>query len=520
MRIVRLALWPLGAVVGVVAELSTDLAHAIPDLVAGWTMLACGLVAWSRRPDSLAGPLLAATGLTWFAGNFFDAGLYWYRGPLVHLLLTYPDGRARGRVEQAAVAAGYVAALVAPIWASEPATLVLSALLLAVAVRGRWAAVGAERRARDVSLAATATVTIVLTIAAIARVAYPAGDADSAGLLALEGVLCVVAVVLAAGAMRRPWERPAVTDLVVELGGTRSESLRDALARALGDPTLEVGYWAEGGYVDRQGRPLTLPEAGAGRTVTLVERDGKALAALVHDPAVLGDPLLVESIAAATRLAASNARLQAALRAQVAELESSRRRLVDAGDAERRRLEHRLRAGAGRRLEALAETLDRARTTAGGDRIARAAEVLARSRADLGELARGLYPASLSQAGLAAALTALTEASTIPVELTVAAAPVEPEVEATAYFVCAEALANVTKYAQASSVAIAVATRDGHLTVEIADDGVGGADPERGTGLRGLADRLQARGGRLTIHSAAGAGTRLAAEIPLGGKAS
>ena len=523
MRRLRVLLWAGGLVLGLAAEWFAfgldDPGGAIPDLVTGWVVLASGLIAWSRRPGSRRGPLLAATGATWFAGNFADAALYLHRGPLVHVLLADPNGRVASRVDRVAVGVGYAVAVVAPAWESEVMTLVLTTALGLVAVLDHRASVGVERRARAASLA---MIVLVLAAGAAARLAFPAGDADDPALLAYQIALCAVAVGLASGVASR--ERAPVTDLVIELGEARSGTMRDALARALGDPTLELGYWAPGpdGYVVASGRPLRLPEPGSGRSVTLVERDGEPLAALVHDPAVLADPVLVDSIAAATRLAAANARLQAALRAQVAEVEGSRRRLLAAADDERRRLEQRMRLGVERRLAALVETLEQARRGAcAGEsaRIARAEDVLARAREDLRELARGLDPASLSEAGLAGTLAALAEASAVPVELTVPGEPLEREAEATVYFVCAEALANVTKHARATRVTIAVVCRDGAVTVEIADDGVGGADPERGSGLLGLGDRLQACGGRLRIDSPEGGGTRLAAEIPLGGGA-
>ena len=134
---------------------------------------------------------------------------------------------------------------------------------------------------------------------------------------------------------------------MVELGEARSGTLRDALSRALGDPTLEVGYWLpdRGMYVDAAGRALDLPAHGSDRRVTRVQRDGQELAALVHDPAVLDDPALLEAVTAAARLGAANARLQAQVRARVEELQVSRRRLIEASDDERRRLEQRLREG-------------------------------------------------------------------------------------------------------------------------------------------------------------------------------
>ena len=458
------------------------------------------------------------TGFAWFAGNFAPALIYLHRGPLIHCVLAYPTGRLRSRVDRVAVAIAYAAALVPALGRSEVATIVLALALVAVAFRGYLGAVGAERRARSTQLQAASAVGLVLAAPAVARLAYPAGDANEAGLLAYEVGLVIVAAGLLAGLLRGPWLRAPVADLVVELGDVTSGTLRDALARALGDPTLQVGYWLDGGYVDAEGARIELPRPGSPRAVTLVERDGRPLAALVHDPAVLDDPGLVEGVAAAARLAAANARLHAEVRAQLAELAASRRRIVEAGDDERRRLELRLRDGTVRRLEALGTSLAAARAGAGsasGAGLEQAQRQLERALADLRELARGLHPRDLVDEGLEGALTGLAARSAVPVDLDVAPVAVPRAAEAAAYFLCSEALANVAKYASASRVAISVDRRNGHLAVDVADDGVGGADPARGSGLRGLADRVEALGGTLRVDSRPGGGTRLHAVIPV-----
>jgi signal transduction histidine kinase len=540
MRWIRLLLWPAGAVIGITAEWISfgweDPRHWVPDLVTGWALIACGLVAWSRRPESRSGALLAATGFSWFLGNFADAGfapvdwlgahaLYLYRGPLVHLLVTYPSGRAFSRLDRAAVAVGYVAAVVTPVWRSEIATIVLAALMIAVCARSYFRTVGPSRRARLLSLRAAAGLGLVLAGGAAARLAVPAGEANDPSLLALEATLCALAGGLLAGLLSPSWERAAVTDLVVELGEGRSGTLRDELARALGDPTLEVGYSLPNGrdFVDSEGRPFALPNPGSERSVTMIEGEGRTLAALVHDPAVLDDPGLREAVSSAAQLAAANARLQAEVRARVAELRASRRRIVEAGAEERRRLERRLREGAEERLELLAEHLRRARLSARSDaareRLDRSKAQLARTLEELRRLAHGLHPRVLTEAGLTGALASLAEQAPVRVDVLATPAKLPAEVEAVAYFLCSEALANIAKHASASRVSVSVTTGDGRVRVAVEDDGLGGADPARGTGLRGLADRVEALGGALQIESPAGKGTRLAAEIPLGGEA-
>jgi len=533
---VWLLLWPAAAVVGLAAEWRlygwADPGGWVPDLLAGWALIGCGLAGWSRRPQSRAGALLAAAGFAWFAPNFAATGvtalgwlsahaLYLHRGPLVHLVLTYPRGRLVRRLDVTAVAVGYAAAAVTPVWGSETATVVLAALLVAVAVRGYACAAGRERRMRLAALQATAVVAAVLAAVALVRLAAPGRAAGAATLHVYQAALCGLSLGLLVGLLRGAWERAEVADLVVELGGTRSGTLRDELARALGDRSLQVGYWVpeSAGFVDSGGRPIRVPDPGSGRSMTMVERDGQPLAVLVHDPAVLGDPGLAEAVSAAARLAAANARLQAEVRARVAEIGASRRRIVAAGDEERGRLEQRLRDGALRRLDLVAETLRLARSPAAGGaagRLAGAEIQLARTREELGRLARGIHPRELSERGLAAALASLARDVPLPVKLAVSVTGESPAAAACAYFVCSEALANVAKYAAASKVAVSVRSDPAAIRVEIDDDGAGGADPGRGTGLRGLADRVETLGGTLTVDSPPGRGTRLVAVIPHG----
>ena len=539
MRWFRLLLWPAGAAFGIAAEWVFFgwgyPRHWVPDLITGWTLIACGLVAWSRRPESRSGVLMAATGFSWFLGNFATTGLspvdwlgahalYVYRGPLVHLLVTYPSGRLSWRLERTAVAVGYVAAVVTPVWRSEIATIVLAVLLVAVCARSYRRAVGPARRARLFALRAAAGLGFVLAGGAAARLAVPAGEANDPSLLALEATLCALVGGLLAGLLSPSWDRAAVADLVVELGEGRSGTLRDELARALGDPTLEVGYWLPGAdaFVDAEGRPFVLPDPGSDRSVTTITGEGAPIAALVHDPAVLDDPGLREAVSSAAQLAAANARHRAEVRARVDELRESRRRILQAGDEERSRLERRLHEGTEQRLEELAERLRRtrvsARSEAAAEQINRVEAQLARTLEELSRLAHGLHPRVLLEAGLAGGLASLAEQAPVPVDVVVPVAELPAEVEAVAYFFCSEALANIAKHASASRASVSVTAGDGRVSIEIEDDGVGGADLVRGTGLRGLADRVEALRGTFHVESPAGGGTRLAAEIPLDGE--
>ena len=342
---------------------------------------------------------------------------------------------------------------------------------------------------------------------------------------AFEAALGVLAIALVRGLLREPWARTGATDLVVELAETPLGALRDRLAHALGDPALEVGFpVAEGDeYVDAAGRPLALPAPGSPRRTTVVEGHDGALAVLIHDPALLDDPALAAALSEAAHLAGSNARLQAEVRAQIVELQASRRRLLAAADDERRRLEQRLQETAERRLAMLLPELARARRFAGADveragRLQRVSEQLEHSLADVRRLAAGLHPRELATRGLAGGLDALASRSPVPVELELSLPEhLAAEAERTAYFVCSEGLANVAKHAGASRARVTVETTGARLRVEVADDGRGGADAGGGTGLRGLADRVEAIGGMLALESPPGAGTHLVAELPLTG---
>ncbi len=204
------------------------------------------------------------------------------------------------------------------------------------------------------------------------------------------------------------------------------------------------------------------------------------------------------------------------------QLTASRARIVQAGDAERRRLERNLHDGAQQRFVSLALGLRLAQSQltadpgAAAELLARAGEELALGLEELRELARGIHPAVLTDRGLAAAVEALAARATLPVELNSLPSERLPEpIEAAAYYVVSESLANVAKYAAASQAQVDLARDDGLLVVEVSDDGVGGADPGKGSGLRGLTDRVEALGGRLQVSSERGRGTTVRAELPL-----
>jgi signal transduction histidine kinase len=312
--------------------------------------------------------------------------------------------------------------------------------------------------------------------------------------------------------------RSAVADLVVELGRGYRQGPRAALARAIGDPTLELALWLpdRGVWADEHGSEVVLPQS-RDRAVTFV---GDELAAIVHDPIFLDQPAMLEAVGAAARFALENERLQAQLRAQLAELRESRARVVRAGDDERRRLERDLHDGAQQRLLGLGMALQLLRNRIGTDDetvalLHESETELQQALAELRELARGIHPAVLVDQGLGAAVRTLADRSPVPVEVTDAGERLPPRMETAAYYVVAEALANVAKYSCARRAWVSVGPRYAdRIRIEIGDDGIGGAAPQNGSGLRGLADRVGSLDGVLTIDSPPGGGTRLVAEFP------
>jgi signal transduction histidine kinase len=300
--------------------------------------------------------------------------------------------------------------------------------------------------------------------------------------------------------------------------------VRELLAERLGDRTLNVAYWLPDReiFVDERGRPVELPGAGSGRAWTAVEREGRRVAAIVHDAELDATPELVHAAASAASLAIDNERLKADLRARLEELRVSRRRIVEAADDARRRIERDLHDGAQQRLVSLALDLRMLRAQLGdqpaGATVDEIGEKLAAALAELRELARGIHPAVLSDHGLAPAVNVLVDRVPLPVDLDVANEErLPPAIEAAAYFVVAEGLTNVVKYSHADSATVRIRRRGTELEVLVADDGVGGARMDVGSGLRGLSDRLAALEGTLAVESPLGGGTRLQATIPVPG---
>jgi signal transduction histidine kinase len=516
------ALLPAGIAFGLAVEVAfyspaLGPALTVADFTVGCMLLVCGTVAWQRREESRVGPLMGLAGLTWFLGNIGQPLLYLHRGPLVHLHLSYPTGRLPTRLAAAVVAIAYVDAVVEPLAANDVLTLALSALIALSALQVFRRTSGPARKAGGPALGAALAFAGVLALGALNRLL--GWDADRAVLWTYDAVIASIAVVLLRDLLRGRWTDAVVTGLVVDLGDQHSGTLRAKLARALGDPTLVVGYRLPeaDGFVDDAGRPVELPSAGSGRVVTPLADGDEQVAVLVHDEALLADRHLVESVAAAARVAVANARLQAEAQARAGELVASRRRIVQTADEQRRRLEEELRLGAEQRLENVQALLEDSRSEVTGgdaDAIATLEHELDETRRELREFAHGVHPGALTEGGLMPALARLAARSPIPVAVTGTVTRLPAPVEAALYFVCSEALTNAAKHSSASSISVKVGQERKRVVVSIVDDGVGGADPSKGSGLRGLADRIEALGGRLAVESAGGSGTRIDADLP------
>ncbi|GAA4963321.1 sensor histidine kinase [Yinghuangia aomiensis] len=542
--------------------------HTVLPLAAAWAFTCCAIVAAERRrPTEAVWPMLLAAGLCMllllggiknqlvFQIAFLSDWLV--MGAIAHVMTDFARGAAYPRLRRALVVAGYVTTgpcvlvwfvtagglsarprdLLAEIQVDtvsvDTADIVFSMLPTIVYVVGlglfcvRWATASRIlRRGWTTVLLGNIGMTGVYVYTGLMIMVPALRSTYGTGIAASRVGLAVWPLFLLAGLVRARAGRSVAADLAAELGHAPPPPgrLQGALARALGDPSLRLVYYrpAHRDYVDPDGRPTPLPESGPDRTVTVLAGVG----AIVHDPALDESPDLVRAVAATARLLMENERLHAEVRAQLAQVRASRARIVEAGVTARRKIERDLHDGAQQRLVTLALMLRIARgQVPEGDAslaaaIDEAAIELRHAIGELRELARGIHPAVLTEAGLSSALVSLAERSTAPAEVVeVPEGRYPPGVEEAVYFVVSESLANAAKHAgDAARVTITVVAglHGGRqtMTVEIADDGNGGADASRGSGLRGLADRVEALDGTLTVHSPVGHGTRVLAELP------
>jgi signal transduction histidine kinase len=552
-RSVRVSLFAAGLLFGAIAHVDATgrgAATAEWSLIVlaaySWAYLLAGAIAWERRPDSRVAALMTAVGVVAPAGHFAGSSLPvlylapWIGVPLMNvflvwLILSYPHGRLRSRLYPALIGAigltlaisNVLAQLIGLQVLQYAAVLLISlAMSLLALVIHRWVSASpAARRGLTPMVVAGTLVAMLFAAEPLSfLLGIPIGP-ETPFRWAMLIARATVPVAYLVGLLNLRMARGAVAELVVGLDASRVGGLREALAQTLGDPSLEVAFWSptRGRYEDADGAPVEVPEDDGDKGVILLEQSGERLGAIVHDPALAEDPGLISGVSAAIHMAVDNERLTATVRAQLEDVRASRMRIVEAADAERRRVERNLHDGAQQRLVALSLALRRARAQlpadAGGEleaTLGGASEQLASALSELRDLARGIHPAILTEAGLGPALRSLARESPIPVSVTLALDDRLPDpVAVAAYFLAAEALANVAKYSAADHVAMSAVSTVDRLHMEVSDDGVGGADPAIGSGLRGLADRVAALGGLLEIHSPPGGGTRLVADLPL-----
>ena len=484
------------------------------DVLAGLTLLVSGAVAWRKRRGSRVGLLLVLTGGCWFAGTALGTLAFLHRGPLVQLHVSYPTGRLHGRLATAVVAVAWVAGPLEGIRPFPWLTLGLSALVALTALDIYTRSSGNARKAGGPALASALLFASVLAAGSMNRL----GDLgfDTSIATAYDLLVVLIAGWLTFDLLAGRWTDATVTDLVTQLGGEPDTlGLQSALRRALGDPTLVVGFYMadRGSYVGDDGLPLD-PSASRDQVATPVDEGGSPVAILLHAPAALDEPELLTAVTAAVRLTVGNVALRAKVGDQLADLTNARRALVEAADQQRSAVASQLELGADRHLAAVDAAL-------AGLSAPDLRSELAAARAELRDLARGIRPRELDEAGLGGALTSLAARSAVSTAVDIRVARLQPVLESALYFVAAEALTNIAKHARADAARIDAredAGSDGQIwaTIQVTDNGVGGADPA-GHGLRGLADRVEALGGELTIAAGTMGGTQLRARVPVPG---
>jgi signal transduction histidine kinase len=541
------------------------------DIVPGSSFVPAGLIAWSLRPRNRVGLLMIGVGvglLTRTAALQYGVGqisspaevVLHFVSPLwavvfLQLLLAFPGGQLVSRLDRVVVRSFYVVVPLAAVLAvvalhydvlgpigqpvfemKGPADKVYVACLAigsGLVIR-RWFLGGrARRRAMSPLFWPMVPITIFFLLSAVAALGAISVPAPLVGLkndLATAFPLLLVALPAGflVGLLRSGLDMSSVGDLVVKLsGGLAPERLQPALAQALHDPSLAVAYWlpTQEWFADLEGKRIELPTEDSERAVSVLGDASSPIAALVYDSSLVHEGQLVDAAAAAVRMALENARLQVQLRAQLEEVRQSRARLVEAADGERQRVERDLHDGAQQQLVTLLLSMQMTKTEAlrHSDPETAAlvdANIAALKQAldELRELGRGIHPTILTQAGLVPAIMSLSERCPIPVEVIGELGDVRltPPLEAALYFVVSEAITNAAKHSQARRICVSLRRRSELAIVEVADDGVGGAELSLGSGLRGLTDRVAAVGGRLMVKSDRAGGTTIHAEVPCG----
>jgi signal transduction histidine kinase len=546
---------------------SINLKIAAPTALFAGALIAAGAILWAEPSQAPASICLVLAGCLWPLGWTNPAwGGPW---PLIAILISplalvliawsiyrYPDPRQVGPRERAFLAALTLWILIgrsAVVLTSYPSryahpdsswwpTLYADHGLNEVL---RYASAGGQavlavpflvqwlwrvRRVRGLDRQLMVPVVVAALIAGTTSAATPV--AKVAGLpepvldvvLAIQATLLLsVPVAFALAALRRRLTSIVIADMVEQLRGEPTpEHVERALQHVLADPDLRVYYWSPDldSHVDRDGRVFdgTLVEDSLLLPVT--SADDEPLAVIRAERALEHHPELVAAAVSVGALAVQNARLQVATRAQLAQVRASHTRIIEAALTERQVLAQGLHSGALSRILALIEDLSPqnnpvlAQMPQIADTVRYATEQLTQVAGELQDLAGGLHPSVLSHAGLAEAVARMCAAQPLPMRVNLPPRRFPLGIEVAAYYVISEALTNVIRHAQASHVSVKGIHRDGGLQVTIEDDGCGGADVDRGTGLSGLRERLQALDGDLALISPPGQGTTLTAVIP------
>ena len=545
---------------------------ALAPTLTGLAFVVAGQMARYRRPDSNVGPLLLLSASLWPLGSLYKwpgsltailgnttGLLFWlWIPPLVYLVLSFPNERIERRRDRFVFWFSLVPTVVMPlvlaplrdltlgcpdcrenpllvssqpelIAAAVPVTLVISIVLIGMIVArvaAKWRRATTPGRRQLVPVAVTAALSLAATLVAVLLVEYiPVARENSRSVFRVAWAFVgIVPFGFLSGLLRARARRARVGELMVELGELPTpERFQQALRDALGDPSLTAAFWVPEAkrYLTAEGSPLQLPSEGGPVVPTFLERQGQPLAVILHDRSLLDDPGLVAAATAAARLAVENERLQEEVLSQLGEVRASRLRIIQAGDDARKKLERDLHDGAQQRLVTLTMRLQILDSKLGPmDDEAQEAMTDAKvevkaALTELRDLARGLHPMVLTEEGLGPAIKLLAERSPVPVSLAeLVDERLLAPVEIAAYFVVSEALANIAKHAHATSVSISAKLRDEILEVTITDDGIGGASILTGSGLRGLADRVHALEGTITVTSPAGEGTTITARFP------
>jgi signal transduction histidine kinase len=522
------------------------------DMGLAWALTGAAVVTLERPRRRRARLLLGAAALALLGADleWASAHALWTLGLILEqlwiaflaaLLLAFPEGRSSRPVRW--VMAGIIAVTLAGQAAGvvvdpdardllsvaphesvahavdrtqELAGFALALVVLLLVLRQLFALRGAARRSQAPLLAAAA---VAISVGLVWLGSVISSDASRSSFETIARVIVVLLPVgVVAAILWSRLRRPEASELVVELRAQTAATMGEHLAEALSDPTLEIAYrLGDGLYVDAAGRPVELPRDPA-RAVTAITAGGEEVAVLIHDPALLDEPALVESVCATAALVLEIERLGAEVRSQLAEVRASRERIVSAADAERRRIERDLHDGAQQRLVTLSVALELESTrvdAAAADVLSRAQDDVEQAIAELRDLARGIHPTLLRDEGLQAAVEALARRASIPVTVHGAIRERLPDpIELAGYFVVSEALTNVAKHASATEASVVLGQEADVLCVTVVDDGVGGTRITAGSGLAGLRDRLDALDATLAIESRPGEGTAIRAEFP------